>query len=120
MKTCATLLLFLLVALPSAGQSDKDNLFKIRDNSRKFGFINRAGAVVIPPKYDSVGEPHEGRIPVWLAQKAGYVDLSGKVVIELKYDSGSEFADSRAVVRVGEKYSLIDPAGNLVRIQELR
>jgi WG repeat protein len=93
MKTCATLLLFLPVALPSAGQSDKDNLFKIRDNSRKFGFINRAGAVVIPPKYDSVGETHEGRIPVWLAQKAGYVDLSGKVVIELKYDSPS----SRAV-----------------------
>ncbi len=49
-------------------------LFPIREG-RKFGFINRTGSVVVPPQYDAVGEPNEGRINITLGS------LSGKVVI---------------------------------------
>jgi len=102
-----------LGALVTPGQVANDYLYMIREGSRA-GFINRSGVVVVPPKYDAVGEPHENRIRVSVGGHAGYIDLSGKEVIELKYDTASEFQESRAVVMAGGKYSLIDPAGRLV------
>jgi hypothetical protein len=113
MKTLTAVTFVLLGAIVATPQGGNDYLYAIRDG-RKFGFINRSGAVVVSPKFDAVGEVREGRISVYVNSHAGYIDLSGKVVIEPKYDSGSDFRDSRAVVRVGEKYSLIDPSGNLI------
>jgi hypothetical protein len=113
MKTWFTVTLLLLGAIAATGQVDNDYLFTIRDG-RKFGFINRSGAVVVSPRFDAVGDVHEGRIPVYVGSHTGYIDLSGKVVIEPKDDGASDFRDSRAVVRVGDKYSLIDPSGTLI------
>jgi WG containing repeat len=99
-----------LGAVVATAQVGNDYLFMIRDG-RKFGFINRSGAVVVPPKFDAVGDMHEGRIQVSVGSLSGYIDLSGKVVIEPKYESAGDFRDSRAIVRIGDKYSLIDPSG---------
>ena len=90
-----------------------DHLFPIREG-RKFGFINRSGTVVVPPQYDAVAEPAEGRARVTTGNLSGYIDLSGKVIIEPKYDSAEDFRSSRAIVRQGTKYSLIDPSGKLI------
>ena len=105
---------FLIFGVALAGaQPANDHLYPIREG-RKFGFINRAGTVVVPPTYDAVGDYKEGRATVIAANRSGYIDLSGKVVVDLKYDSAGEFRDGRAVVRQGDKYALIDPAGKLV------
>jgi len=111
MRRAAMWLLF-GVALANA-QRTNDYLYPIREG-RKFGFINRSGAVVAPPTYDAVGDYQEGRIRVTAGTLSGYLDLSSKVVVEPKYDSAGEFRDGRAVVRQGDKYALIDPAGKLV------
>jgi len=113
MKIRCTATLLLLTAIVAPAQRENDYLFMIRDG-QKFGFINRSGAVVVAPKYDRVGEVHEGRISVHMGLHSGYIDLSGEVVIEPKYDSAGNFRDSRAIVRVGDKYSLIDPSGKLI------
>jgi hypothetical protein len=90
-----------------------DFLYPIREG-RKVGFINRSGAIVVPPTYDAAGECREGRIKVVVGSLAGFIDLTGKIVIEPKYDNASDFQEGRSVVRKGDQYSLIDPSGKLV------
>jgi len=105
---------FLLISAGwAAGQGTGDYLFPIRDG-KKFGFINRAGTVVVSPQFDAVGDVHEGRVPVYVGQYVGYIDLAGKMVIEAKYEDARDFKDGRAVVRIDKQYSLIDPSGKLV------
>jgi hypothetical protein len=101
-------LILLLIAAPAA-----DHLFPIREG-RKFGFINQAGAVVVPVQYEAAGEEHEGRIRITSEGKSGYIDLSGKVVIEPAYEQAGDFQDSRAIVRNESQYGLIDPAGKRI------
>ncbi|HEY2017571.1 MAG TPA: WG repeat-containing protein [Bryobacteraceae bacterium] len=110
-RTATILLIFGASFIPA--QRTNDYLYPIREG-RKFGFINRAGAIIVPPTYDAVGDPKEGRIRVTVGSLSGYIDYSGKVVVDPKYDSAGEFRDSRAVVRQGDKYALIDPAGKLI------
>ena len=113
MKIPATITLLALGSGLAFGQTGNDYLFPIRDG-KKLGFINRSGKVVVPPRFDAVGEPHEGRISVYEGSHAGYIDFSGKIVVEPKYDSVGDFKDSRAIVRLGSKASLIDPSGTLI------
>jgi len=90
-----------------------DHLFPIRVD-RKFGFINRTGSVVVPPQFDAVGEPSEGRIRITLGSFSGYIDLVGKLIIPAKYITAGDFHDGRAVVLQGSQYTLLDPAGALI------
>ena len=102
----------LLLAAAAQAQTN-EYLYPIREG-RKFGFINRAGAVVVPPRYDAVGDCREGRVRVTTGQLSGYIDYAGREVVPPKYDTAGDFRDGRAVVRVSDKYSLIDPAGKLI------
>ena len=111
MKIAAILTLF--ASSLAWAQTGNDWLFAIRDG-RKIGFINRAGAIIVQPRFEAAGEPHEGRISVYENAHAGYIDFAGKIVVEPKYDSAGDFKDSRAIVRVGAKASLIEPSGAVV------
>jgi len=103
----------LLSGAIASSQIANGYLFPIREG-RKLGFINRSGAIVVPPQYDAVGELKEGRIRISLGSLSGYIDLSGKVVIEPKYETAGDFRDGRAIVRNGDKYALIDLSGKLI------
>jgi hypothetical protein len=109
----ATIVLLALTSALAPAQSANDYLFPIRDG-RKLGFINRSGALVVQPRFDAAGEPHEGRISVYVGSLAGYIDFSGKLVVEPKYESAGDFKDGRAIVRLGSKASLIDPSGTVI------
>ena len=111
MRPAVPILMALAYLAPA--QRANDYLYPIREG-RKFGFINRTGAVVVPPIYDAVGDLREGLIRVTAGNLSGYIDLSGKVVIAPKYDSAGEFRDGRAVIRQGDKYALIDLSGKLI------
>jgi hypothetical protein len=113
MRIQGTITLFALGAGLAFGQAVNDYLFAIRDG-KKFGFINRSGAVVVSPRFDAVREPHEGRICIYEGSHAGYIDLSGKIVAEPKYDYAGDFKDSRAIVRLDNKSSVIDPSGKVI------
>lgn len=102
-----SLLLFWLAAAPAG------HLFPVREG-RKVGFIDRAGAVVVAPRYDAAFDEHEGLIRVIAAGKTGFIDLSGKLVIQPQFEDARDFRDGRAVVRNESQYSLIDPSGKKV------
>ena len=86
----------------------------------KYGFRYANGEVVVPAKYDEVGNFSEGLAPVMLIKedkmlgvvlstspKWGYIDKTGEEVIPLKYDSAGSF--SGGLARVGDDF--IDKTG---------
>jgi hypothetical protein len=85
----------------------------------KYGYIDRSGKMVIPPKFGSADPFSEGLAMVQLdsaGNKWGYIDKSGKVVISGKeFDLARGFSEGLAVVRgKNDKYGYIDKTGKFV------
>lgn len=77
----------------------------------KYGFRDEVGNVVVPAKYDKIGDFSEGLAPVMLIkedkmlgvvlstnQKWGYIDKTGVEVIPLKYNRAGSFSGGFARV----------------------
>jgi len=82
-----------------------------------WGFVNRDGRVVIPPKFATVGSFSGGL--AWVTvfrdgqRKVGYVNELGKFVIEPQFDEPSfgeagDFLDELAPVRIERKWGYVD------------
>jgi hypothetical protein len=84
----------------------------------KWGYVDREGNVVIPPRYDFPGKFTEGLAPVNVGGLAGgkwgYIDNTGRTAIEPRFDEAAEFLDGLARVKVGGKPGYIDRKGNFV------
>lgn len=76
----------------------------------KWGFIDRSGKFTVQPKYDSVGEFHEGLAPVFLNQKWGYINPQ-KMAIDATFDNARIFSNGLAAVRKNGKFGYIDKKG---------
>ena len=92
-------------------------LGKVKSGS-KYGFINRAGKVIIPIQYDEAETFYgadNGLSLVKRQGKYGYIDLTGKEVIPLKFSSASGFYDGDVTwVSIDNKYGYIDRTGKQV------
>jgi hypothetical protein len=100
----------------------------INDATGMDGFINRAGKLIVPCKFDTTSDFSEGLAfaETWRAwddpgpKRAGYIDTKGRFVIENNtFLFGRDFADGHAVVSVrtsddGRSDGLIDKKGNYV------
>ena len=98
------------------------------NNSKKYGFIDIEGNVVIPYKYEDAEKFSEGLAAVKLNGKWGFIDRNDKVVIPFKYAHPplcDEFYFSEGLVAVGlpdsqdktsfsRKVGFIDKQGNVV------
>jgi hypothetical protein len=86
----------------------------------KWGFIDRAGKVVVPARFSRVGEFSDGLAPVKVGGthaaggKWGYIDRAGKEVVAPRFDWARPFREGRAGVQVGDKWGFIDTTGVLV------
>lgn len=84
-----------------------------RKGEARYGFIDRTGAMVIPPRFDDVLAFREGLAAVTVDGKVGYIDRSGRWVVEPKWvspqSSGESFRGGRAMVGV------LDGEGRLSR-----
>lgn len=81
----------------NAQVEDKD-LFLIRQ-SDKFGYIDRNGNIVIPPKFGYADDFHEGMAVVredYLFGPYGFINTSGELVIDYLYENVSCFSDGLA------------------------
>ena len=96
-----------------------DNLAYFKKNG-KYGYIDRTGKEIIPPKYDDAGNfSNNGLASVKLNGKCGYIDKTGKEVIPLKYDDdsfsknyfGDDFRNGVEQVKLNGKYGYIDKNG---------
>jgi hypothetical protein len=79
-----------------------------------FGFIDKAGKPIIPPKYNDVQPFSEGLAVVELGGKYGYIDRSGKMVISPRFSYAGPFSEGLAAAYTGDRGGYIDRTGKLV------
>jgi hypothetical protein len=80
----------------------------------KWGYMDRAGRIVIPLQFDSASDFFDGLAAVSLNGRSGYINEAGAFTIPLQYESAGAFKDQRAVVTVNGKCGLIDLTGRFV------
>ncbi len=72
--------------------------------ANKYGFIDKNGNEIIPPKYDFVTDFHNGVVVVSLNKKYGFIDKSGNEIVAPKYDDVWYFnKEGIAKVKMGKK-----------------
>ncbi|MDR2410677.1 MAG: WG repeat-containing protein, partial [Bacteroidales bacterium] len=80
----------------------------------KYGIENKNGKVILPFKYDEIGEFIDGKAKVKKNRKYGYIDEQGNTVIPFEYNYIGEFIDGRIKAQINGKYGYIDEQGNTV------
>lgn len=90
---------------------EKKTLFLICENG-KWGYIDKAGKVIITLQYYSAQDFSEGLAAVRKEGLYGYIDQSGKFVIGEKYDYAEPFHRGIARVYIDGKPFIIDHSGN--------
>ena len=85
-------------------------------NSTRVSFIDKAGAVIIPPKYKQAHSFKSGLAAVRLDQKWGFIDRNDKIIIPFDYDYVGDFSkdENLAWVEKNGKVGFIDKANKLV------
>lgn len=68
------------------GAISDDDLTPVEING-KWGYKNDKGEIVIPPKFNRVGEFENGVSLVWLNRKCGFIDKEGLYVIKPLFDN---------------------------------
>ncbi len=79
-----------------------------------WGYLNRRGAVVLPPTYDHAGALCEGLAAVAQDDLYGYVDDRFELVIAPQFSEAGEFHGGLAPVGVDDVIGYCDPSGELV------
>lgn len=113
--------------------SDRQEPHPFLKNGGKFGYIDKAGNIVIPFIYDYAAPFSEGLAYVVQDEKFGFIDTAGNVIVSLAYDcdyyygcdsedgliaeqffSGGFARVSKGDPEVGIQYGMIDKAGSVV------
>jgi hypothetical protein len=79
-----------------------DGLAAASPDGARWGFIDKMGNYVIPPRYEGAREFSQGVAPVQVGDKWGYIDRTGQIVFQSRYDRAYSFAEGFATVRDGD------------------
>lgn len=91
-----------VLRVAGAADSFSDGLAPVK-LPKGFGYLNRAGEIVIPGPFSAASTFSDGRALVQRRGRAGYVDVTGREVVPLKLVSAERFSDGRAWVRKSAK-----------------
>lgn len=90
----------------------------------KWGFVDKKGQMVIPAKFEDVGQAgfhyfwekqfSEGLCAVKSQGKWGYIDHSGEWRIRPRFDTARAFREGLAYVSASTRYGYINPEGKMV------
>ena len=94
-------------------QSETRYLYPIRVRG-KDGFIDRGGAVVIPPTFDEASPFQEGFARVKNNGRFGYIDMDGSMVVPPIYERAGHFQCGLACVKSTGKCGYINHAGQTI------
>lgn len=94
------------------GNQIKETLYPVPVN-RKYGFIDRNGAIRIEPQFTFAGEFYCGRAAVLVDDQCGYIDYNGRMVIESKYNYANQFCENLAEVNLDGSWGYINTSGQL-------
>ena len=85
----------------------------------KWGLVNYAGRVLLPPQFHAIGSFSDGMTWVMQNDKVGYIDSLGVVRVSPQYEGGYAFHNGQALVIVSKNSDrtivIIDREGNVVR-----
>jgi hypothetical protein len=100
--------------IPAVGRQLR-SLFPVKQDGR-FGYIDRFGGVVIPPRYEYAGRFAEGRALVLIRSKPHFIDDDGKVLFPSPFEEYNvTFAEGYAGGRVGrDGYRYVDRQGTFI------
>ncbi|MCX7735573.1 MAG: WG repeat-containing protein [Candidatus Kapabacteria bacterium] len=83
--------------------------------SKKFGFIDKKGKVVVPCNLNDASQFSEGLAYVSNDDYKGYIDTAGKLIINLNENAGFKFSEGLAAVNNKKfEFGFIDKKGDLV------
>jgi hypothetical protein len=99
-------------------QEEMAMIINYKDSAKKelvYGFINKAGELVIPMIYDDAINFSNGLAYIMNKERRGYIDKEGQMIIPLKDFIGYAFSDDLALVN-NQNYKLgyIDKYGRIV------
>lgn len=87
----------------------------VKDAAGMCGVIDKAGNLVIPCIYESLGNVSEdGLFAAKTGGKWGYIDRNGNVVLPFEYDAAYGAGGGLASVGKGGKYGLVDYSNKVV------
>jgi hypothetical protein len=100
-----------LTNIPTSVSSDR--FLFLRDG--KFGYIDKAGKIIIPPRFDDARNFSEGLATVAIGKKYGCIDVNGKIVIPPRFDYIYEFKNGLAEITLDRlEKGKIDKTGKIV------
>ena len=107
-----TLLAFSARAQPTnpSRLGPEDGLLAISADG-KYGFIDLAGRIVIPPTFDFAGQFSEGHAPVYRNGRAGFIDRTGRFVISPRFEKAKAFHEGLAEVQMAGLWGFVKTDG---------
>src|SRR5258708_1034543 len=107
-------LLTLLLALPQPSKAIDYSgaLFPFKQNDR-WGYISRAGKIIVPPKFNSAGFFSEGFAHVSVGKRSGFINSSAVLFIKPVFDDAYKFSEGMAAVKSNGKWGFINEHGAL-------
>ncbi len=99
-------------------------LYPVRLNG-KWGYMNRAGQLVIPCQFEHASDYYEGRAAVTrqiatpkngtteFRTQMGYIDTTGQPMQGVRYDEVADFAGGLGRVKKNGKYGFVDKTGRV-------
>jgi hypothetical protein len=83
---------------------------------RCIGFVDHAGRLVVPPRFDvhhDAPAPRfsEGRAAVFVGDQVGFVDRSGRWVVSPRYSAARAFREGRAAVQRDHRWGFVSLDG---------
>ena len=99
-----------------SGWSFSEGLLDVKVNG-KWGYVDRNGSMVIPPKYKDARGFSEGLAAVAFddgRNKWGFIDRNGDVIIPAEFDDAFYFSEGLGTIRTNDKIGFIDKSGKIV------
>lgn len=81
----------------------------------KYGYIDKSGKFVVPPKFNQAYPFVEGLARVCVDKKYGFIDKTGMFAVEPKFLGCEDFSEGTAAVAIGHnKWGYVDKQGKFV------
>lgn len=78
-----------------------EGLIAVKNDKEKWGYINKAGEIIIPFKFQRAMPFSEGLASVLFDGKYGYIDRKGEFVINPQFTQTLDFSEGLASVKLG-------------------